>query len=1377
MNAMVRATIGERSRSARVGALVAMVAVGLAIPSSIAEAAPVTIAPAGGGAGYVDKPIGAAVDQGSGDLYVADSNNFRIDKFDSVGDFLLAWGFGVADSETEELQTCGPEASPPTLKCYGPGFNNPANYEAGNVKPESVAVDQASHDIYVADPSKRRITRFRRDGEFIYMIGKNVDQGGGSPAHPGNICKAEYLKQAVPDTCGAGESGTGAGEYFGAPTSLVVDQLGNLWVGDDGRVLEFDSEGQFVSESAVPGGGGAVKGLTIDPLGTGDLWMKSQSLAGVRRYALAGSPPLQTLTEVGSPLDLGGEPEALTLDSAGNVYIGDKSSPYRFKVYDPAGELFSQFGAGQVIGRPGAGGGGSPGGTPLALDEASGALYAASSASGPESAVQRFPVPEPGPLPEEPEAEGALPTSVTLTAALNPEGRQSKYRFEYLTEQTYHEQGDSFEGPATEETEKGTLPGSEYETEGVSAAIEHLIPETAYRFRLAASNECESGISCETHSEAATFTTPPAVQVDAQWTDEVAAASALFKAELDPLGAPADWRLEYGATESYGNTTAFQSLGSGIGAVPVAAQVAGLAPDTVYHYRFTAKDVRDGVPYTVHGPDRTVLTALGVLGFELPDDRAWEQVTPLRKGGGRIVPPWLGLAPASEDGSALSFISVGPVSEAAGDRFPEPAQSLARRGPSGWSSEDIEPPRETAQVVSVGTEYKLFTSSLSSAALEPRGLRVTQPGPLSPEASEWTPYLRENFADPVRWRPLVTGRAPFANVCPGVEFGGEAEAQLGEFHPPIRIVGGSPDLRMVILRSKPALSCDAEGVASALYEWSGGTLSLISDLPDGKAAGLATLGSAGDARGSIRGAVSSDGRFVYWSSPENNIDALYVRDTVKRQTVRLDEAQPHSIGGADDPFFQGASTDGRRAFFTDTRHLTPDAGESGADLYECEIVEAGGKDECLLRDLTPETEARESAEVQGMVSAISETGEDLYFVANGALAPGAVSGDCLPPGGSAQRCNLYHAHLEGGSWSLRLVAVLSGGDRPDWAASPSPTENFSSSRKLAAAGSPSGRYLTFMSELPLTGYDSRDAKSGQPDEEVFRYDSVTGSLACVSCAPSGARPRGAVGANGYQLPADWQGIWTGRWLGATLPDPDTAEQGRPAFYRPRVMLDDGRVLFNAFDGLVPADSNSVSDAYEYEPWGSGTCTPGSKGPAIAQAQGGACVALLSSGSSQRESAVIDSSASGDDVFIITASRLSVLDEDPDYDIYDVRVGGTAARREATTECLGEACQSPPPAPDRQTSPTAARVGDGNLTAAPRERCAAPARAAHRLARSARRARRHARHMVGHPAKRRPARHLRRRARRLAHRAQRLSKHAKRCRRRTRGSRRIRSSHR
>ncbi|HZK15358.1 MAG TPA: hypothetical protein VFC52_02050, partial [Solirubrobacterales bacterium] len=145
---------------------------------SLAEAAPTTIAEGGQGAGRVLNPQSVAVDQGSGDLYVADTNNFRVDKFSEEGGFLLAWGYGVRDGVSRELQTCGPEAVPPTLRCFkGEGAN--VSQGTGAIRPQSVAVDQSSGYVYVSDTgSRRRVSAFDSSGGFLRSFGAAVASGG-----------------------------------------------------------------------------------------------------------------------------------------------------------------------------------------------------------------------------------------------------------------------------------------------------------------------------------------------------------------------------------------------------------------------------------------------------------------------------------------------------------------------------------------------------------------------------------------------------------------------------------------------------------------------------------------------------------------------------------------------------------------------------------------------------------------------------------------------------------------------------------------------------------------------------------------------------------------------------------------------------------------------------------------------------------------------------------------------------------------------------------------------------------------------------------------------------------------------------------------------
>src|SRR6185437_6077035 len=96
-------------------------------------------------------------------------------------------------------------------------------------------------------------------------------------------------------------------------------------------------------------------------------------------------------------------------------------------------------------------------------------------------------------------------------------------------------------------------------------------------------------------------------------------------------------------------------------------------------------------------------------------------------------------------------------------------------------------------------------------------------------------------------------------------------------------------------------------------------------------------------------------------------------------------------------------------------------------------------------------------------------------------------------------CDLYVHH----AGTTRLIAVLSGADAPDWSYE---------LNKLTARVSPDGRWLAFMSQRPLTGYDNHDANSDKLDEEVYLYDATAsagaGAVVCASCDPTGARPIG-----------------------------------------------------------------------------------------------------------------------------------------------------------------------------------------------------------------------------------------------------------------------------
>jgi hypothetical protein len=1365
-------SLGFRGSSAplrRLGFYLSLVLLLNALVATSAPAAPTTIAESGAGAGQVERPQGTAVEQSSGDLYVADRENKRVDKFDSEGNFLLAWGYGVADGTSEVLQTCGPEASPPTTRCLeGKSFS-------GTIRPNDVAVDQTSGDVYVADPSAPRVLKFTSSGELIFIVGKNVNktklaEGGATQA------EKDFCAAASGDTCGGGEGGTEPNQ-FANPLSLAIEDsgpnAGRVWVGADDRLVAIEPAGTPGPEAALPGAG-ETGSLAVDSAGDfyivrpGTIERQAVSFSGLAEgdtfrlgalpascsasqtepIAYSASLPTfedtieESLEEVcgenilffvselyfvnqlaaqdvtqltctilsgpgscsvatptsGAPGTIEkrdfsgalletlytGAPEALTLDAAGNIYLGDRRGKYHFVKLNPAGETTSVFGAGQVkvnttgISERGQG----PRGNALALHEGSGTLYAANTLGEDDGAVQAFPLPEPGPLPENQHVIDLEPTSVTLAADLNPEGEETTFHFEYGTTDSY---GQS--------TPTEILPTEGFDAEAVEVDLEELIPDTTYHFRLCATNV--DGTVCGPDTA---FTTLPAVAIIAQWATEITSTSAVLNAELDPLGVEAQWWIEYGISQSYGQSTPEGTLSAAFGEVAVATLLRDLTPGAIYHYRFVARDERGGNVYIVHGADKTFTTPLSGLGFELADGRAWEMVSPPKKFEALIRSPQAsqgGHLQAAVDGNAISYLSVGSIeADPDGSRSPEESSVLARRhGVGGWHSKDITLPHTTPTNFPEGggREYKLFSPNLERALLEPRDMT-----PHSTQASERTPYLREN-AEPAAYTPLVSGKEGFANVPPGTEFGGDPKLYFGD----VRIAGATSDLSHVILRSAVPLAVGA--VNGSLYEWAAGQLAQVSLLPASEG-GTAVASSLGSGAASQRKAISDDGSRVFWSTSNggqtNSLTGLYLRDMDREETVRLDVVQPGSFGiGEANPVFQGANPEGTVAFFTDSHQLTEDASEKGRDLYRCEVTVEAGELGCELTNLTADSAgATESAEVQGLASGMGDDATNVYFVANGVLDSQANQvGDSAVP----DQPNLYRWQEGSGT---RFIATLSEEDRNDWAAKPGAGNFDAVAVNLSAAASPNGRYLAFMSQRSLTGYDNRDAKSGELAQEVFRYDALADELICASCNPTGASPNALLGATASrQLGIDPQRLWDGEVLAAVMPEATKTSLIGPSFYRPRAIHDNGRLFFNAADSLVPADSNGQWDVYQYEPTGLGDCTLSSGGAATARSAGG-CVSLISSGAAEEESAFLDASVGGNDVFFYTSAQLSVTDEDGELDIYDARVNGVPATLTPNAECLGEACQPAANPPNDPTPASASFKGQGNPKPAARKRC-------------------------------------------------------------------------
>jgi hypothetical protein len=778
---------------------------------------------------------------------------------------------------------------------------------------------------------------------------------------------------------------------------------------------------------------------------------------------------------------------------------------------------------------------------------------------------------------------------------------------------------------------------------------------------------------------------PAAPTIESRFASEVGSDSATLGARVNPNTLETTVTFEYGLGQcSSGTCTALVStkIGAGYTAARIDTQpILGLLPRTTYHYRVVASNSRGATEEV-----GTFTTQGSSLGFALPDSRIWELVSPPNKHGARLENPANGPMMAAADGNGLAYqsaLSIEP--EPDGSRAPERSIVLARRLGSSWHSEDITPPHgEAAFISNIGNEYQGFSPDLSMALLEPR-----DDYPLSPAASAKTPYIRSNTDVPT-YTPLVTAKEGFANVPLGTVFGETEDRE-------VQSVGANAALTAVVV--KPEFPLVPGHQAGSLYRWthSDGQLQPISVLPLDQGASVVEA-SVGSGQGSNRNAVSVDGSRVFWSQGEAAVgaaaSALYLRDFDANETVRLDVPRPGIVGpGLANPLFQAANRDGTVVFFTDSQQLTEGASEAGHDLYRCALPPSTSIEplECDLTNLTSSrANPGESAEVLGLAPGGAEDGSSLYFVAQGILdeEPNQMGGTAAPG-----EPNLYHWQEEGG---VRYVATLTEQDSGVWGAAADSSAGLA--KRQTATSSPSGRYLAFMSELNLTDYESRDVASGRPTLEIYGYDAISESLTCVSCNPTGASPEGTerTGVSGRSSFVDPQGVQRDNRVAALLPQTRILDTSTQGVYRPRAVLDNGRIFFNAFDALVPADSNGQWDVYGFEPVGTGSCDALSSGAATVRSAGG-CVSLLSSGTAGEEAAFLDASVSGDDVFFLTTARLSVTDVDDEYDVYDARVGGVPAELHDSTQCRGEACQPAATAPNDPTPGTATLQGPADPT--------------------------------------------------------------------------------
>jgi hypothetical protein len=456
--------------------------------------------------------------------------------------------------------------------------------------------------------------------------------------------------------------------------------------------------------------------------------------------------------------------------------------------------------------------------------------------------------------------------------------------------------------------------------------------------------------------------------------------------------------------------------------------------------------------------------------------------------------------------------------------------------------------------------------------------------------------------------------------------------------------------------------------------------------PDGSfhLLGEGTVPTNSDTDGLENGFIDEPSATPKWISPDGSHQIFYgfqqltpeappgTRQVYDRTPAGLQllTLLPGEIPPTDSSEFVGTSRDGSTTLFLNPqgssnlyaridneRTIEVASGSGGAilsggvnaDGSKCFFVQEGN---IFVYDIEAEEASPVASPGDAILVNVSADGSHAYFVSRTEILPGE---------GVAGSPNLY-------AWdgsSIKFVATL---NESDLARSEEPsiglalwTRGFdqtpaaeNADRSLNTARStPDGQVFLFESSASLTGYATED------HIEIFRYDTVSEELSCVSCSPAQA----AAGADNELVFSQQDG---GQKIAPMVEVANLSSDGR-------------QVIFETLGALLPQDVNGVRDVYE---WRDGS------------------LSLISTGTAAQPSSLMAATPSGSDVFFLTGQKLVPQGQETgNFAVYDARVNGGLASQQTplSLDCLGEACQGQPSTPPPLFAPGSNRFqGKGNL---------------------------------------------------------------------------------
>jgi DNA-binding beta-propeller fold protein YncE len=577
----------------------------------------------GGGPGYAPLlPLGVAVDQAGGDVYVSSAGGV-VDKFDSAGDFVASWGWGVSDGQAQ-YEVC-------TSDCQAGITGSGADQFS---LPVGLAVDSSTGDVYVADYNNGVVDKFDSSGNPIPESQFSLTLPTGSEPwgvavdpKTGNLYVGDWATKVVDAFTSAGAPVDGIEIVARAAKGIAVDSSGNVYVatetGNDlteRAVQKFDASGNLV-KTLDPG---LAAGVAVDEEND-DVFVNDQT--SVDRYDAAGnqlgviagpesgsvslglavngstkqvyfpdllSGAVYVLGQVTLPDVTTGSATDLTTAGAtltGTINPEGRDTQYHFE-YGTDTKYGTQIPASDAeVGSDSTAHAVSQSVTGLTSDQTYHyrlvAVVHGFPTYGPDQTYTTEPLPT---VVTTGAATNLSTTTATLNGAINPEGLDTQYHFEYGTDTKYGSQIPVADGEV----------GSDSTTHAISELLTGLTPHQNYHYRLV-------GVVQGNHAYGPdqTFTTEalPTVVTTGAATNLTTTAATLT-GSINPEGLDTQYHFEWGPDANYGSQipASDAEVGSDSTAHAVSETLTGLTPHHTYHYRLVA--VVQG--FRVDGDDETV---------------------------------------------------------------------------------------------------------------------------------------------------------------------------------------------------------------------------------------------------------------------------------------------------------------------------------------------------------------------------------------------------------------------------------------------------------------------------------------------------------------------------------------------------------------------------------------------------------------------------------------------------------------------------------------------------------------------------------------------------------------------------------------------------